>query len=141
VCRTSPPAINYNNETDRFRYAGHLWREANPERLTKVLQAMVDAQVAWGPNLDIYEASRDLQRAQTQPWFAELLHPALEEYFRPIPPTTASYFIGWGPPPTRLTGKKTHRLWMAALRQFRPPRRPHRHGDDAGSSINCTASA
>ena len=25
--------------------------------------------------MDIYEASRDLQRAQTQPWFAEYLHP------------------------------------------------------------------
>src|SRR5215471_13140533 len=28
-----PSSYNYNNETDRFRYAGHLWREANPERL------------------------------------------------------------------------------------------------------------
>ena len=43
-----------------------------PKRLTKVLKAMVDAHVAWDPTLDIYEASRDLQRAQTQPWFAGL---------------------------------------------------------------------
>lgn len=34
---------------------------------------------------DIYEASRDLQRAQNQPWFAEYLHAALAEYFRPNP--------------------------------------------------------
>src|SRR5215471_787175 len=57
-----PPTYNYNNETDRFRYAGHLWREANPERLGKVLDGMVQAHVAWVPTLDIYEASRDLQR-------------------------------------------------------------------------------
>jgi len=72
-----PSSYNYNNETDRFRYAGHLFREANPERLTKVLEAMVKANVAWDPTMDIYEASRDLQRAQTQPWFAEYLHPTL----------------------------------------------------------------
>ena len=70
-----PSSYNYANEVDRFRYAGRLWREANPERLTKVLEGMVAADVAWDPTLDIYEASRDLQRAQTQPWFAEYLHP------------------------------------------------------------------
>src|SRR6185295_18370333 len=57
-----PSSYNYANEVDRFRYAGHLWREANPERLTKVLEGMVAANVAWVPTLDIYEASRDLQR-------------------------------------------------------------------------------
>ena len=36
-----PSTYNYNNETDRFRYAGHLWREANRERLMKVLDGMV----------------------------------------------------------------------------------------------------
>ena len=41
--------------------------------------------VAWDPTLDIYEASRDLQRAQTQPWFEDYLHPALEKYFQPEP--------------------------------------------------------
>src|ERR1035438_3150553 len=53
-----PATYNYNNETDRFRYAGHLWREANPERLGKVLDGMVRAHVAWVPTLDIYEASQ-----------------------------------------------------------------------------------
>jgi hypothetical protein len=75
-----PSSYNYNNETDRFRYAGRLWREANPERLGKVLDGMVKANVAWVPTLDIYEASRDLQRAQTQPWFAEYLHPTLADF-------------------------------------------------------------
>jgi hypothetical protein len=54
-------------------------------RLTKVLDGMVEKGVAWDPTLVIYEASRDLQRAQTQPAFAEYLHPVLEEYFRPNP--------------------------------------------------------
>jgi hypothetical protein len=90
-----PATYNYNNETDRFRYAGHLWREADPKRLGDVLDGMVKAGVAWVPTLDIYEASRDLQRAQNQPWFAEYLHPTLEEYFRPNPANHGSYFLGW----------------------------------------------
>jgi hypothetical protein len=126
-----PSSYNYNNETDRFRYAGHLFREANPERLTKVLAAMVDAHVAWDPTMDIYEASRDLQRAQTQPWFAEYLHPALEEYFRPNPLNHGSYFIGWTSTDEAFW-KENYRLWMAALREFDRLGGLIGMGDDAG---------
>jgi hypothetical protein len=126
-----PPSYNYNNETDRFRYAGHLWREANPERLAKVLDAMVKAHVAWDPTLDIYEASRDLQRAQNQPWFAEYLHPSLEEYFRPNPANHGSYFIGWTST-DETYWKENYRLWMAALRDFDRRGGLIGMGDDAG---------
>ena len=90
-----PSAYNYNNETDRFRYAGHLWREANPERLTKVLQGMVDAHVAWDPTWISTKPAAICSARRTQPWFAEYLHPTLEEYFRPNPANHGSYFIGW----------------------------------------------
>ena len=40
---------NTNNESDRFRYAGRLWREADPEKLTDVLRALVDKGVSWCP--------------------------------------------------------------------------------------------
>jgi len=126
-----PSSYNYNNETDRFRYAGHLWREANPERLTKVLEGMVGGNVAWVPTLDIYEASRDLQRAQTQPWFADYLHPTLEEYFRPNPAFHGSYFIGWTSSDETFW-KENYRLWMAALRQFDRLGGLIGMGDDAG---------
>ncbi len=126
-----PPGYNYNNEVDRFRYAGHLWREANPERLTKVLEGMVKANVAWDPTLDIYEASRDLQRAQTQPWFAEYLHPTLEEYFRPNAANHGSYFLGWTST-DETYWKENYRLWMAALRQFDRLGGLIGVGDDAG---------
>ncbi len=126
-----PSSYNYNNETDRFRWAGHLFREANPERLTKVLQGMVDAHVAWDPTMDIYEASRDLQRAQNQPWFAEYLHPTLEEYFKPNPANHGSYFIGWSST-DETYWKENYRLWMSALRQFDRLGGLIGMGDDAG---------
>jgi imidazolonepropionase-like amidohydrolase len=112
-----PPGYNYNDEVDRFRCAGHLWREANWDRLMKVLDAMVAAHVACDPTLDIYEASRDLQRARTQPWFADYLHPALEEFFRPNPASHGSYFSHWTSTDETFW-KENYRLWMAAVREF-----------------------
>src|SRR5437764_3543118 len=38
-----PPSYNYRNEVDRFRWAGHLWREADSARLMMVLDAMMAA--------------------------------------------------------------------------------------------------
>jgi imidazolonepropionase-like amidohydrolase len=126
-----PSNFNYNNETDRFRYAGHLWREADPKKMQEVLKAMVDAHVNWVPTLDIYEASRDLQRAQNQPWFAEWLHPTLAEYFKPNPANHGSYFIGWTSN-DEVFWKENYRIWMAALRDFERMGGIIGAGDDAG---------
>lgn len=112
-----PSHYNYNDETHRFRYAGRIWREADPARLREVLAAMVERGVAWNPTLVIYEASRDLQRAQTQPWFADYLHPTLEEYFKPNPANHGSYFIGWSSTDETFW-KENYRIWMQALREF-----------------------
>ena len=126
-----PASYNYNNETDRFRYGGHLWREANWDRLMKVFDAMVAAHVAWDPTLDIYEASRDLQRAQTQPWFHEYLHPTLAKYFEPNPSNHGSYFIGWTSTDEAFW-KENYRIEMAALREFEKRGGLIGCGDDAG---------
>src|SRR4051794_5130358 len=84
-----PTSFSYNNETDRFRYAGRLWREADPNRLQEVLAAMVKAHVNWAPTLDIYEASRDLDRAQNQPWFVSIFIPRSKSISAPTRTTTA----------------------------------------------------
>jgi cytosine/adenosine deaminase-related metal-dependent hydrolase len=126
-----PPDYNYNEETDRFRYAGRLWREADPARLSQVLDSMVARDVAWVPTLDIYEASRDLVRAKSQPWFADYLHPTLEEYFRPNPSNHGSYFIGWTSTDEAFW-KENYRIWMDALREFGRRGGTIGIGEDAG---------
>ncbi|MEO8193046.1 MAG: amidohydrolase family protein [Gemmatimonadales bacterium] len=126
-----PPSYNYNNEVDRFRYAGHLWREADPERLMMVLDSMAAHKVAWVPTLDIYEASRDLQRAQTQPWFRDYLHPTLEEYFKPNAKNHGSYFLGWTSTDETFW-KENYRIWMNALREFERRGGVIGAGEDAG---------
>lgn len=126
-----PASFNYNDESDRFRYAGHLWREADPKRLREVLAAMVKADVAWVPTFDIYEASRDLQRAQSQPWFADYLHPALASYFKPNPKNHGSYFLNWTSN-DEVFWKENYRIWMEAARDFERMGGLIGAGDDAG---------
>ncbi|MEO5813767.1 MAG: amidohydrolase family protein [Gemmatimonadaceae bacterium] len=126
-----PADYNYRNETDRFRWAGRLWREADPVLLGRVLDTLVAAKVAWVPTLDIYEASRDLQRAQTQPWFTDYLHPTLEDYFRPDPANHGSYFFGWSST-DETYWKENYRIWMSALRDFERKGGVIGVGDDAG---------
>ncbi|MCS7026797.1 MAG: amidohydrolase family protein [Bryobacteraceae bacterium] len=126
-----PPSYNYADEVDRFRYAGHLWRQADPERLRKVLLAMVEAGVAWDPTLNIYEASRDLQRAQTKPEFVDYLHPSLEIFFRPSRENHGSYFFGWTTA-DEIAWKENYRIWMRALRDFAQMGGTVTAGEDAG---------
>ena len=99
--------------------------------LMKVLDAMVEANVAWNPTLDIYEASRDLQKAQTNPAFAEYLHPTLEEYFKPNPANHGSYFIGWTSTDEAFW-KENYRIWMQALMEFERRGGTIGAGEDAG---------
>lgn len=126
-----PPEYNYNNELDRFRWAGRLFKDADPEKLSRVLQGMVDAHVAWCPTLTIYEASRDVQRARTQPWFDNYLHPALEEYFKPDLHSHGSYFLGWTTE-DEVEWQSNYQLWFKALREFAERGGIICAGEDAG---------
>ncbi len=126
-----PPDYNYNNELHRFRWAGRLFRDADPEKLSLVLQGMADAGVAWCPTLTIYEASRDVQRARTQPWFEDYLHPALEQYFTPDLSSHGSYFLGWTTK-DEIEWSRNYQLWFAALREFAERGGIICAGEDAG---------
>jgi hypothetical protein len=126
-----PSDFNYNDEGMRFRLAGRLWREADPDRLQQVLAAMAQAGVAWNPTLDIYEASRDLQRAETQPWFREYLHPTLATFFRPDPSRHGSYFANWSSV-DETYWKENYQIWFRAVRDFARLGGVIGAGEDAG---------
>jgi hypothetical protein len=112
-----PSWYNYNNENDRFRYAGRLWREADPKKLDLVLQTLIDKGVSWCPTFVIYEANRDLLRAQNQPWFEDCLHPVLEDYFKPDPANHGSYFWNWTTE-DEVFWRQNYKIWMKAVRSF-----------------------
>lgn len=126
-----PPEFNYADEVHRFRYAGRLWREADPTRLKLVLEAMVKAGVAWDPTLNIYEASRDLQRAENKPEFKEYLHPVLGKFFQPSRENHGSYFFNWSTT-DEVYWKENYRIWMRALLDFARLGGTVTTGEDAG---------
>ena len=126
-----PPFYNYNNENDRFRWAGRLWREADPAKLDAVLAEMVRKGVAWVPTFSTYVACRDMTRARNLPWFQEYLHPALEAYFRPSPARHAAFSQGWSTE-DEIAWKENYRIWMKAVRDFADKGGLVGAGDDAG---------
>ena len=126
-----PYWYNYSNESDRFRYAGRLWRETDPEKLHQVLQALVENGVNWCPTFVIYESNRDLVRAMNQPWFREYLHPAVEEYFKPNPEYHGSYQWNWTTT-DEIFWKENYRIWMRAVREFADMGGIVGAGEDAG---------
>ncbi len=126
-----PPEYNYNNENERFRYAGRLWREADPDILLQVLQTMVEKEVNWCPTFVIYEANRDLLRARNQPWFKDYLHPVLEDYFVPDPAKHGSYFWKWTTE-DEVYWKDNYKIWMDAVWKFADMGGVVGCGEDAG---------
>jgi imidazolonepropionase-like amidohydrolase len=126
-----PPSYNYNNESDRFRWAGRLWREADPAKLDAVLAEMVKKAVAWVPTFSTYVACRDMTRARNLPWFKEYLHPTLEAYFRPSPARHGAFSQGWSTE-DEIAWKENYRIWMKAVRDFADKGGLVGAGDDAG---------
>ncbi|HEX3644786.1 MAG TPA: amidohydrolase family protein [Vicinamibacterales bacterium] len=126
-----PPDMSYANEVHRFGRAGELYSQADPEKLHKIIDLMVEKHVAWDPTFSIYEASRDLVRAQAQPWFRDYLHPSMEEYFKGSLDNHGSYFIGWTSS-QEAKWKQQYRIWMAAVREFANKGGLVTTGDDAG---------
>jgi len=126
-----PPSYNYNNESDRFRWAGRLWREADPAKLDAVLTEMVAKGVAWVPTFSTYVACRDMTRARNLPWFKEYLHPALEAYFPPSLTRHGAFSQGWSTE-DEIAWKENYRLWMKAVRDFADKGGLVGAGDDAG---------
>ncbi len=126
-----PADFNHADELDRFRYAGRLWREVDQEKLRTVLRRLVEKGVAWDPTFAIYEASRDLQRALTNPAFADYLHPALKRFFTPSPEHHGSFFAGWSNT-DEVYWKENYAIWMRAVRDFERLGGVVTTGEDAG---------
>jgi imidazolonepropionase-like amidohydrolase len=126
-----PPGMNYNDEIHRFAYAGELWAQADPAKLSKIIDLMVERKVGWSPTFSIYEASRDVLRAQGLPWFKDYLHPSMEAYFKPSLDNHGSYFLGWTSS-QEARWKRQYRIWMDAVHEFGVKGGLVTTGDDAG---------
>ncbi|MDB4908583.1 MAG: amidohydrolase [Gemmatimonadetes bacterium] len=112
-----PETYNFDNESDRFRWAGDLWRQADSARLSVVLDTMLAHHMTWDPTFGVYEANRDIGRAQTLPWFAEYAHPAVMAYFAPDPTRHGSYHFDWSTA-DEVRWKNNYRIWMKWVHEY-----------------------
>jgi hypothetical protein len=126
-----PPDYNYDDELDRFRWAGDLWRQADPERLSMVLDAMLAAGVTWDPTLAVYEANRDLARARSLPWLAEYALPNVLAFFEPDPTRHGSYHFDWTTN-DEVRWRDNYRIWMQWVREYAARGGNVTVGSDAG---------
>lgn len=94
-----PRDYNYNNELHRFRHAGKVWVEADKTAKAKLLGEVADSLVAYGvtmlPTRVVYEANRDILRAQNLPWHEKYTHQALIDWNLPNPAFHGSYHYDW----------------------------------------------
>ena len=126
-----PADYSYDDELDRFRWAGDLWRQADSARLSAVLDSMLAHKVVWDPTLAIYEANRDLNRARTQPWFHDYALPQVMANFEPDPARHGSYFFDWTTA-DEIRWRRNYAIWMRWLREYADRGGTVTVGSDAG---------
>jgi len=129
-----PPGYNEMDELDRFRWAGHLWKEADqyPEEVVKVLDLLIKNSTIWDTTLVVYEANRDLGRAKTLEFHDRYTMPSLMEYWSPAPGHHASYHFDWKTS-DEIAWKENFRIWMKYLKMFFERGGIITVGTDAGS--------
>lgn len=87
---------NYDNENHRFRFAGKVWTETNRQKLlTEVADSLVRYGVTMLPTRVVYEANRDILRAESLPWHEKYTHQALINWNLPNPAYHGSYHYDW----------------------------------------------
>ncbi len=126
-----PDYYNYNNELDRFRWAGDLWRQADPERLSAVIDTMIAHGVTWDPTFAVYEANRDLTRARNLPWFEEYALPNVLRFFEPNPESHGSYHSDWTTA-DEVMWRHNFEIWMKWVREYAARGGNVTVGSDAG---------
>jgi hypothetical protein len=91
-----PRDYSYDNENHRFRYAGKVWTETNRDRL---LNEIADSLARYGvtmlPTRVVYEANRDILRAESLPWHEKYTHQSLINWNLPNPAYHGSYHYEW----------------------------------------------
>ena len=126
-----PDYYSYDNEADRFRWAGDLWRQADTSRLSKVLDTLIAHGVTWDPTFAVYEANRDLARARTLPWFGDYAMPQLMAFFEPDPSRHGSYHFDWTTT-DEIMWRDNMRRWMGWVREYAARGGNVTVGSDAG---------
>ena len=116
-----PLDYNYNNEQHRFEEAGKLWQQAAApfsDHWNAVMNELLELDFTLVPTFNIYEASRDLQRARRAEWHEDYTLPSLWEFYKPSKISHGSYWHYWGTE-QEVAWKENYKLWMAFINEYK----------------------
>ncbi|TMM53334.1 amidohydrolase [Maribacter algarum] len=116
-----PLDYNYQNEQHRFENAGKLWAQAAKpysEHWENVMTELLELDFTLDPTFNIYEASRDLQRARRAEWHEEYTLPSLWDFYQPSKISHGSYWHDWGTE-QEVAWRQNFQLWMTFINEYK----------------------
>ncbi len=116
-----PLDYNYQNEQHRFGEAGRLWKQAAApysDHWNAVMQRLLDQDFTLDPTFNIYEASRDLQRARRAEWHETFTLPDLWRFYMPSKISHGSYWHFWGTE-EEVDWRENYKLWMTFINEYK----------------------
>lgn len=116
-----PLDYNYQNEQHRFENAGKLWAQAAKpysEHWENVMTELLGLDFTLDPTFNIYEASRDLQRARRAEWHENYTLPSLWEFYQPSKISHGSYWHDWGTE-QEVAWRQNFGLWMTFINEYK----------------------
>ncbi|MCC1484484.1 amidohydrolase family protein [Winogradskyella immobilis] len=116
-----PLDYNYQNEQHRFEEAGKLWQQAAKpysEHWNIVMNELLELDFTLDPTFNIYEASRDLQRARRAEWHEDYTLPSLWKFYEPSKISHGSYWHDWGTE-QEVAWKQNFQLWMTFINEYK----------------------
>ncbi|MGV2872192.1 amidohydrolase family protein [Colwellia sp. E150_009] len=129
-----PHDYNYNNEQDRFSQAGRLWQQtATPDSTIwkNTISELINLDITLNPTFTIYEAARDLGRAQNAEWHKEYTMPYINRAFAPNPKIHGSFFFDWKTS-DEIAWKANYKTWMTFVNDYKNAGGSVAVGSDAG---------
>lgn len=128
---------DYNDEVDRFRGVGLMWREAaepGTAKWNEVMNALLETGVTLDPTMVIYSTFRDVDRAENMPWLDEYTHPGTLSLFRPSREVHAAFHYHWTTQ-YETEWKWMFKKWMTFLNEFKNRGGRVTIGTDAGVGL------
>jgi hypothetical protein len=116
-----PLDYNYQNEQNRFEEAGKLWKQAAKpysKHWNEVMDELLALDFTIDPTFNIYEASRDLQRARRAEWHEDYTLPSLWKFYEPSKISHGSYWHYWGTE-QEVAWKENFKLWMTFINEYK----------------------
>ena len=129
-----PHDYNYGDEQHRFGEAGRLWLQAaapGSETWNATIEELIALDFTIDPTFTIYEANRDLMRAQRAGWHEDYALPHIMQVFDPNPLVHGSYFFDWTTA-HEIDWKRNYRRWMKFINDYKNAGGRVTVGSDAG---------